>query len=436
MPYDIIIGRDEPDKKLFGKKGLVPIGKSYVKMGQDTSLSNPVYLDVARSHVLLISGKRGSGKSYFLSVIAEGITNLEKDVKKNIAVLLIDTMGIFWSMKYPSGEGNEEILREYGLVPQGLDVNVYVPVGKYELFKKRRIPVDNKFSIKPNELTAEDWINVFGLKRNDDVGVLIERVLDKVKGDYSVDDLIKAIQKDSKSELNVKHAAENRFVSVKKWGLFSKEGTKIKDIVKGGKVSILDISAYDDWNVKCLVVSLLSKKLLRERILVRKFEEMDAIEEGQHHYLKKEDKREMPLVWIGIDECHQFLPNKGKTPATDALVSLLREGRQPGISMILATQQPGVIHKDVMTQSDIVMSLRVTAKFDIDALNSIMQTYLSQDLLGYLNNLPSLKGSAIILDDNSERIFPMRTRPKMTWHGGDTPSSVRVDKEILELGLE
>jgi intein/homing endonuclease len=59
MPYDVIVGRDESDKKKFGDKGLVYLGKTYVKMGQYTSLSNPIYMDVARSHVVLVGGKRG-----------------------------------------------------------------------------------------------------------------------------------------------------------------------------------------------------------------------------------------------------------------------------------------------------------------------------------------------------------------------------------------
>jgi len=62
MPFDVIIGRNESDKKVFGERGLAFIGKSYVSMGNYTSLSNPIFLDVARSHVILISGKRGSGK--------------------------------------------------------------------------------------------------------------------------------------------------------------------------------------------------------------------------------------------------------------------------------------------------------------------------------------------------------------------------------------
>ena len=62
MVYDIVLGRNDSDKEKFKKEGLVLIGKHFVKMGETTSLSNKVYLDMARPHVILLSGKRGSGK--------------------------------------------------------------------------------------------------------------------------------------------------------------------------------------------------------------------------------------------------------------------------------------------------------------------------------------------------------------------------------------
>ena len=79
------------------------------------------------------------------------------------------------------------------------------------------------------------------------------------------------------------------------------------------------------------------------------------------------------MVWLVIDEAHEFLPREGETASSKPLIIILREGRQPGISLILATQQPGKIHTDVMTQSDIVLAHRVTSKPDVDALNHIMQ---------------------------------------------------------------
>ena len=46
-----------------------------------------------------------------------------------------------------------------------------------------------------------------------------------------------------------------------------------------------------------------------------------------------------------------------------------------------------------------------------------------------MNELPNLKGGAIILDDNSERLYPVRIRPRFTWHGGESPAAI---KEIEE----
>jgi len=156
---------------------------------------------------------------------------------------------------------------------------------------------------------------------------------------------------------------------------------------------------------------------------------LDSIGHGQD-YLSYKIKKSEPLVWIFIDEAQEFLPRDSATPATSALQQVLREGRQPGISLVLATQQPGQINKDVITQSDIVISHRVTAKPDVEALNEIMQTYLLENIKQQMDNLPSLKGSAIILDDNSERLYPMRIRPRFTWHGGEAPTAIRAEIKL------
>src|SRR3989338_9126086 len=86
MPYNITVGRNEYDKKAFQDRGLVYIGKSYVRMGQYTSLSNKILMDVARSHVILVAGKRGSGKCLHgdtLITLANGSQIPIKDLENN-----------------------------------------------------------------------------------------------------------------------------------------------------------------------------------------------------------------------------------------------------------------------------------------------------------------------------------------------------------------
>ncbi|MFA6022775.1 MAG: zonular occludens toxin domain-containing protein [Candidatus Pacearchaeota archaeon] len=436
MPYDIIIGRDDADKKKFGDKGLVKLGKGYVKMGQYTSLSNPIYMDVSRSHVILVSGKRGSGKSYTLGAIAEEISQLPDEARENIAPLIFDTMGIFWTMKYEN-EKEKRLLEEWELKPKKLPVKVFAPFGYFDSYISSGIPVDAPFSLDVSELSTEDWALIFNLGIINPVAVLIERVIAVIKEseNYDIKDIISEIGKDENATKEDKNAAIGLFEAADTWGVFahkSDKKTAISEFLSAGVTSVIDLSVYNSigaFNVRALVIGLVCKKLFSERMLSRKNEEVEAVRHGMD-YLSYKTAREMPLVWIFIDEAHEFLPKEGATSATDALVQILREGRQPGISLVLATQQPGQIHRDVMTQSDIIISHRLTAQPDIMALNDIMQTYLFGSIKKYIDDLPRLKGSAIILDDNSERIYPMRVRPRFTWHGGEAPTAVKVERRI------
>jgi hypothetical protein len=172
-------------------------------------------------------------------------------------------------------------------------------------------------------------------------------------------------------------------------------------------------------------------------MLARKTEEFKTVDAAMHYFSKEnEEKMDEPLVWIALDEAHELLPREGKTAATDALITILREGRQPGISLILASQQPGKIHTDVMTQSDTVISHRITAKMDVDALSQLMQSYMRHGLDAELDMLPRVKGAAVVFDDANERLFPVQMRPRFTWHGGGSPTAIREKKSDFERKLK
>ena len=429
MPYDIIIGRNKSDKEKFKERGLINIGKSYVQMGNYTSLSNSILMDIVRSHVILIAGKRGSGKSYTIGVIAEEMSNLPKEIGKNIAPLIFDTMGIFWTMKYKN-EKEREQLDKWEEEPKELSSNIWVPLGYFEEFEKKGIPVNNAFALAVSELNIEDWLSIFNLSMIDSVSILIQKIITKLKQEktFDLENIIEEINKQEINE-NLKQSTIALFEAAKSWKIFAtnnNKATQINELIIGGTTSILDLSMYSstsEFNIKALIIGLISKKLFNQRIMARKKEEVETINRGTTN-----EKKEMPLVWLFIDEAHEFLPANDKTPASNALIQILREGRQPGLSLVLATQQPGVIHRDVMTQSDIIISHRLTNKKDIEALNEIMQTYLLESLQKSMNNLPNAKGSAIILDDNSERLYPIKIRPRFTWHGGEAPKAIKEDE--------
>jgi len=417
--YDIILGRNKEDQKKYGTQA--------------------TFMDVAKSHVVFICGKRGSGKSYTMGVIAESMLDLPEEVRKNLSIIMLDTMGIYWTMKYPNKQ-DKELLKEWELESKPLNVNIFTPVGYYKKFKEEGIPTDFPFSIRTSELSAFEWSEVFEINLNTPIGSLIERTIETLKEskeNYGIDDIISLIQKDDRASQEIRDVAENRFLSAGHWGLFSKQGTLMEDLVIPGQITVLDVSCYTHipgaQGLRALVVGLVSQKMFTQRMIARKAEEYESIYRETHLIEREEEEKKEPLVWLFIDEAHEFLPNEGKTVASQPLITVLREGRQPGLCLVLATQQPGKIHTDVITQSDIVISHRLTARIDTQALGTIMQSYMREGLDAQLNYLPRLKGAAVVFDDVNEKIYPMRVRPRYTWHGGASPSIILKRKKIFEI---
>jgi uncharacterized protein len=379
--------------------------------------------------------------SYTMGAIAEGLADLPKEVRQNLSIVLLDTMGIYWTMKYPNQQ-DAELLRAWGLEPKGLDVQIYTPSGFFDKYKKDGIPTDFPFALRPLDVNPEDWCNAFHIDVNSAAGVLLTRVVqdfNNKKTSYGLSEVLTQIREDKESDIVTKNVIINLFKKAQGWGIFSKQGTALKDLIQAGQITVLDVSPYatmaSGWAIKALVVGLIAKNLFNQRLLARKTEEFKSVDAAMHYFSKDvNEKLKEPLVWLALDEAHELLPKEGKTAATDALITILREGRQPGISLILASQQPGKIHTDVMTQSDTVISHRLTAKMDVESLGQLMQSYMRKGLDEELNMLPHLKGSAVMFDDSNERLFPIQVRPRFTWHGGSSPVAIR-EKKFKELEL-
>ena len=342
--YDIVLGRNKEDMGRFGTSGTINIGKHYVKMGQTTSLSNNILMDVAKSHIVFICGKRGSGKSYSMGVIAESMSDLPKEMEKNISIIILDTMGIYWTMKYPNKK-DKELLDEWGIEAKPLNVSIFTPIGYYKKYKEQDIPTDFPFSIKTSNLSAYEWSETFGIDLNDSTGILIERAIETLKEsgrDYDIDDIVKTIQKDDRSAKEVKDAVENRFLAAKHWGLFSKEGTLLEDLVIPGQITVLDVSCYsyssDAKGLRALVIGLVAQKLFAKRMAVRKSEEYKSIYRETHLIDEDQEEEKEPLVWLIIDEA-QTLP--GLFPVLRSIIDAKRH--ETGRYILLGSVNPALV---------------------------------------------------------------------------------------------
>lgn len=221
MVYEIVAGRSPKDRERLGLQGTIFLGKHYVQMEKIMALSSPVYLDVANPHIILVSGKRGMGKSYSIGVIAEGLADLPEDIRNNLSFLIFDTMGIFWTMKYPNYR-DDALLKEWGLVPKGLQPIIFVPFGLFDDYQSKGIPADIPFAIMPKEISAEDWATIFEIDLMSDAGILLERAITKAKENlekFDIDEIINLIEIDKEAEKKRKTNSEKQICGCKNMGL-------------------------------------------------------------------------------------------------------------------------------------------------------------------------------------------------------------------------
>jgi hypothetical protein len=421
---EIIVGRTEKDLEEHEIKCTGYIGKNVVGIGEETHLTNRVHLDLMRPHVILVCGKRGSGKSYTGGVIMEELALLPDQFRNNLTTVVIDTMGIYWSTKLPN-EKQVVTLDEWGLEPKGLGerTKVYVPLEQKKSFEEADIPVDFGISIPPYEFSAEEWSLAFNLPVTNPISVGLQKTVNSLKEreeKFNIDDLISKV-KDSRSlDTHVKTSLENMLSVAGGWGVFGEGGIRIEEIMKPGMINVFDVSrlrATEAWSVRNLLVALIARKIYEQRVLARKQEELAKIGE-----IELKDRK--PMVWLMMDEAHQFVPADTMTASSNPILTIVKQGREPGVSFIPMTQMPNKVHQDVISQCDMVISHRLTSKNDLDALHAVMQTYLIKDLWKYIDSLPRWLGSSIILDDNSERIYSVQVRPRYSWHAGESAVAI------------
>jgi len=218
-------------------------------------------MDALRPHAILICGKRGYGKSYTMGLIIEELAALSPEV--NIAALVIDTMGIFWTMRHPNNKENE-ILSKWDFSPEGINAELFVPAGSIEHYKQMNIEA-KPFSISPQELSGYDWCSLFGFEPISQIGVFILKTIDEIKDKTSVFSLVNIIDHiniDGEADMTLRSAAKNYFRLAISWGIFHEEGIILSDIIRKGKVSILDLSSIDNQNIKAIAVKVLGSKFI------------------------------------------------------------------------------------------------------------------------------------------------------------------------------
>jgi len=439
----VLIGRKKSVYEKYSMEAALQVGR----VSEEAFNGNDVFLDSLNPHVVFVCGARGSGKSYALGVMAEELTLKNK----NVGTIVIDPVGVFWSMKFPNREAKEiEALKKWGLEPRGLDnMMVFIPKGLEKETPKETY--DATFSIKPALLTSTDWCLTFGIERFSPTGLLLELAIkkvqrgfltiekEKIRGkerDYSIDDIIFCLERDS--ELNSRErgyksdsirALVSRFSAAKSWGILDATGTPLTELSRESQLTVIDTSFLDD-SVTALVIGLLARRILAARKVSTRKEAAKRMDMADDSDMLE---FEIPPTWLFIDEAHTLIPSGNtKTPATEGLIEYVKQGRQPGCSLVFATQQPSAINTKVLSQLDVIMTHKLVFNDDVKAVYKRTPAIIPHKYKAgaFIKTLPV--GTALIGDRREEtsRAFLMKIRPRMSQHEGREAETVEVRKKL------
>ena len=410
------------------------IGKVIEQCGGRSLLDYGVWLDLAFPHVIGIFGTRGTGKSFDLGVIAESVAGLEGVVSgqaPSTSIVIFDIQNQFWTLALEPDRGLPEDLQHlsaldaWGLNKAALpDVHLWLPAGLDSPHPETRI-----LRLSPDQLQPSDWLAVLELERYSAMGQALLTLLND-GGSRQPGALAnraipgRALNTFQQSTID---ALRWRLLALADSVLVQDPGLDVAELLVPGRVSVLLLRELQD-SLRALIVG----------VLIRLF----SARMGSYHQarrvnrrLRAESQREsLPeRLWAFLDEAHVIAPKAGRTPASTPVVDYVKRGRDAGLSLVFATQQPSAVDDRLMSQVDMTLTHSLGFDADLHAAMGRMPTRMSitYERAGF--SLPSLAdtirsldpGEAVVADTANGRILISRIRPRLSAHGGSTPTTAQ-----------
>lgn len=129
---------------------------------------------------------------------------------------------------------------------------------------------------------------------------------------------------------------------------------------------------------------------------------------------------------IGIEECHEFIPQGVRTRLKDVIARIALRGRKRGLGAVIVSQRSAKVEKDVLTQAGMLFLHRVVHEADMRVYGELLPWRKGEvkELVSELR-----VGECIFLLGAEARKVAIRVRE--TFHGGYTPTFRPVESPKL-----
>ena len=285
---------------------------------------------------------------------------------------------------------------------------------------------EQTFTLSPDQISHEEWCALVGQDVYSPQGHVLGMTIDALKSDFDVDEMCAYIEND-RHWRNVAEVTRQALLyklgDLNKTGLFQKSGLRVSDLLIAGRCNVFMLRDLRDVD-KSLVTSIIARQLFTVM--------------GHHHRRGKRDaffgterpESKLPSrVWLIIDEAHVVAPSDRAMPAREALVEYVKRGRDAGLSLVLATQQPSAIDDRILSQVNLAFTHRLAFQTDIGAAAARVPTKTPQalklkgtevkDFADMIRVLDA--GECFLGDQTTSRAILTRIRPRVTSHGGYSP---------------
>jgi hypothetical protein len=356
-----------------------------------------VFLDPQKliaKHVAILA-KSGFGKSYLAGVI------LEEFIENQIPAVIIDPHGEYITLREKNDNPEElKYASRFEINPKSYRKNVDVYCLEKNLTEgAKKLKFSDKLShheiyeMLPFRLSGNQMNIIYTATRNLDVL------------QYSLDDLIKEVELvRSKAKWNVISVLE----TLKSTNLFTdKKPTNLEELIKPGKISVINLRGIDP-DIQTLVVY----KLARDLFEMRKASKIP------------------PFLFV-IEEAHNFCPERGfgEVVSSKILRTIASEGRKFGMGMCIISQRAARVDKNVLSQCNTQIFLRVNNPNDIKSISDSVEG-ITHELESEIKTLPV--GTALITGVIDQPLL-VDIRIRRTKHGGTT-SILTKEKPGVEEG--